>query len=230
MLDRDHDDPETVIQHLHALTDPSVTANYDPQVIQTRALALFGQLKAHNRAANAQTRSHKQATADARMQMDHAHLALQNLLFEKRHLEREIEKCRQFAWVSLPPAVLPFLRSILFLLGGRALGPVGRNPNLNRVDCEYATPIAPSPESVLLPLLELGAGTRFPQSISFFRRIISELMIVNPDSSIHQDVPLYSMELFTILAPDEFKTEEILNDPHQLIINRLNFEFSERQR
>lgn len=47
---------------------------------------------------------------------------------------------------------------------------------------------------------------------------------------MHQDVPLYSMELFTILAPDESKTEEILNDPHQLIISRLNFELSERQR
>ena len=97
MLDHDHEDPGTVIQHLHGLTDPSTTASYDPQVVQTRAMALFGQLKAHNRAANAQTRSHKQATADARTQMDQAHLALQNLLYEKRHLEREIEKCRQFA-------------------------------------------------------------------------------------------------------------------------------------
>ncbi|KAF9782819.1 Fms-interacting protein-domain-containing protein [Thelephora terrestris] len=145
MLDHDQDGPDTVVQHLHGLTDPSTITNYDPQVIQTRAMALFGQLKAHNRAANAQTRSHKQATADARTQMDQAHLVLQNLLYEKRHLEREIEKCRQFA-------------------------------------------------------------------------------------SMHQDIPLYSMELFTILAPDESKTEEILNDPHQLIINRLNFELSERQR
>ena len=57
-----------------------------------------------------------------------------------------------------------------------------------------------------------------------------ELMMANPDRSIHQDVPLYSVELFTILAPDEAKTEEILNDPHQLIINRLTFELSERHR
>ena len=59
---------------------------------------------------------------------------------------------------------------------------------------------------------------------------MSELMMANPDSSIHQDVPLYSMELFMILALEEYKTEEILNDPHQLIISRLNFELSERQR
>ena len=38
------------------------------------------------------------------------------------------------------------------------------------------------------------------------------------------------MDLFTILAPDGYKTEEVLNDPHQLIISRLNFELSERQR
>lgn len=70
-----------------------------------------------------------------------------------------------------------------------------------------------------------------PPSFRFVARVFqSELMMANPDRSIHQDIPLYSMELFTILAPDESKTEEILNDPHQLIINRLNFELSERQR
>jgi len=143
MLDHDHGDPDPVVQNLLRLTESSTTANYDPQVVQTRAIALFGQLKAHNRAANSQTRSHKQATAEARTQMDQAQLALQNLLYEKRHLEREIEKCHR---------------------------------------------------------------------------------------SMHQDVPLYPMDVFTILAPDASKTQEILNDPHQLIITRLNFELSERQR
>ena len=55
-------------------------------------------------------------------------------------------------------------------------------------------------------------------------------MMSNSDRSIHQDIELYSIELFAILAPDESKTEEILNDPHQLIINRLNFELTERHR
>jgi hypothetical protein len=116
MLDHDQDGPDTVVQHLHGLTDPSTITNYDPQVIQTRAMALFGQLKAHNRAANAQTRSHKQATADARTQMDQAHLVLQNLLYEKRHLEREIEKCRQFAYVSPVHSAHCFRFLFLFLL------------------------------------------------------------------------------------------------------------------
>jgi len=55
-------------------------------------------------------------------------------------------------------------------------------------------------------------------------------MMANPDRSMHQDVPLYSVDLFAILAPDVSKTKEILNDPHQLIISRLNFELLERQR
>jgi THO complex subunit 5 len=50
-----------------------------------------------NRNANASTRAHKQATTEARQEMDQTHLGLQNLLYEKRHLEREIDKCRQFA-------------------------------------------------------------------------------------------------------------------------------------
>ena len=88
--------PDAVIEQLHSLVDSS-TLNADPTTIQIRAGALFSRLKALNRAANASVKAHKQATADARMEMDHTHLGLQNLLYEKRHLEREIEKCRQFA-------------------------------------------------------------------------------------------------------------------------------------
>jgi len=137
-------DSELIIQDLRDLAT-SDKSSYDPQIIQIRALALFARLKALNRTANAATRSHKQATADARQQMDQSHLGLQNLLYEKRHLEREIDKCRQFA-------------------------------------------------------------------------------------SIHQDVPLYSLEEFQELAPPESKTDEILNDEHQLVLSRLNFELVERQR
>ncbi|CDO76274.1 hypothetical protein BN946_scf184470.g32 [Trametes cinnabarina] len=77
--------------------------------------------------------------------MDQTYLGLQNLLYEKRHLEREIEKCRQFA-------------------------------------------------------------------------------------SIYQDIPLHSLEEFTQLAPEEARTEDVLSDEHQLMLNRLSFELSERQR
>jgi len=38
------------------------------------------------------------------------------------------------------------------------------------------------------------------------------------------------LEQFRQLAPEEARTEEILNDEHQLMLSRLNFELTERQR
>jgi THO complex subunit 5 len=58
---------------------------------------LFARLKALNRAATASVQAHKALAAEARVEMDQTQLGLQNLQYEKRHLEREIEKCRQFA-------------------------------------------------------------------------------------------------------------------------------------
>jgi THO complex subunit 5 len=91
---------EEVILTLRQLATNS-SPNDDPASIHIRAGALFARLKALNRDANAAARAHKQITADARQDMDQTHLRLQNLLYEKRHLEREIEKCRQFAYVSI---------------------------------------------------------------------------------------------------------------------------------
>jgi THO complex subunit 5 len=88
--------PDEVIDKLRDL----VSTNHleqDIAAMHIRAMALMGRLKSLNRAANTATRVHKDATAEARQDMDQSHLGLQNLLYEKRHLEREIEKCRQFA-------------------------------------------------------------------------------------------------------------------------------------
>lgn len=88
--------PDDVINKLRDL----VSQNYlghDTAALHIRATALVATLKSLNRAANSATRIRKESTAAARQEMDQAHLGLQNLLYEKRHLEREIEKCRQFA-------------------------------------------------------------------------------------------------------------------------------------
>jgi len=90
------EDPVTVIEQLQELVSDKF-ANTDTAGMHIRASALIARLKALNRNANAATRIHKQVTAEARQEMDQTHLGLQNLLYEKRHLEREIEKCRQFA-------------------------------------------------------------------------------------------------------------------------------------
>lgn len=87
--------PGPIFDHLHALV---ATENLALPItaVQVRASAVFARLKALNRDANTSVRDRKQVTSNARMEMDHMHLGLQNLQYEKRHLEREIEKCRQF--------------------------------------------------------------------------------------------------------------------------------------
>ncbi|KAG8906473.1 hypothetical protein FRB99_006788 [Tulasnella sp. 403] len=61
--------------------------------------ALFARLKAINRNSNAAATTRREVTAEARTAINATNLGLQNLMYEKRHLEREIEKCRQFAFV-----------------------------------------------------------------------------------------------------------------------------------
>lgn len=87
---------DTVIDGLRELVDP-IHLTKDPAALHIRASALTGRLRSLARAANTETRATKDLTAAARHDMDQSHLGLQNLLYEKRHLEREIEKCRQFA-------------------------------------------------------------------------------------------------------------------------------------
>jgi THO complex subunit 5 len=88
--------PDDVIDKLRELVEPEFQ-KHDPSALNIRAMTLIARLKSLNRAANNATRLHKDVTAEARHDMDQSHLQLQNLLYEKRHLEREIEKCRQFA-------------------------------------------------------------------------------------------------------------------------------------
>ncbi|KAF9485340.1 hypothetical protein BDN70DRAFT_871364 [Pholiota conissans] len=136
--------PDDVLDKLRDLVAPSYL-HQDTAAMHIRAMALIGRLKSLYRAANTATRLKKEETAASRQEMDQSHLHLQNLLYEKRHLEREIEKCRQFA-------------------------------------------------------------------------------------SIYQDIPLYNLDEFKRLAPEEARTEEVLSDEHQLMLNRLSFELAERQR
>jgi THO complex subunit 5 len=100
-MDNHIEDPGAVIEQLHELVSDKF-CDTDATDMNIRASALIARLKALNRNANAATRIHKQVTAEARQDMDQTHLGLQNLLYEKRHLEREIEKCRQFAFVTFP--------------------------------------------------------------------------------------------------------------------------------
>ena len=92
-------DPADVLDKLRELVARDHPAD-DTAAVHTRTMALVARLKALNRTANTATRVCKDKTAAARLEMDQSHLQLQNLLYEKRHLEREIDKCRQFACVA----------------------------------------------------------------------------------------------------------------------------------
>lgn len=57
-----------------------------------------------------------------------------------------------------------------------------------------------------------------------------QLIVLFSCSSVYQDIPLYSLDEFRERAPAEARTEEVLQDEHQLMLNRLSFELAERQR
>ena len=84
-------------RHIQRIRELVSTGLPDLDALLTEGGTLFAQLKAINRATNVATRDHKQRTSEARQSMDHTHLGLQNLMYERRHFEKEIEKCRQFA-------------------------------------------------------------------------------------------------------------------------------------
>jgi len=58
----------------------------------------------------------------------------------------------------------------------------------------------------------------------------SEMCCIFKSRSIYQDIPLYSLDGFVQLAPPEARTDDVLADEHQLMLNRLSFELAERQR
>ena len=63
---------------------------------QKNLSALVVQLKALHRAAIMLPRDAKEATNEARRDVDRLHLQLQNLHYEQRHLRGKITACREF--------------------------------------------------------------------------------------------------------------------------------------
>ena len=56
----------------------------------------LAQLRGLNRNAIIKVRNTKQATAEARQEIDRLHLQLQNLYYEERHLRGEITACKSY--------------------------------------------------------------------------------------------------------------------------------------
>ncbi|CCX06501.1 Similar to Uncharacterized THOC5 family protein; acc. no. Q9USR5 [Pyronema omphalodes CBS 100304] len=85
-------------------TEPSEAALIDRSRKQKQLNGLIAQLKGLHRNAIMSSREAKEATAEARREVDRLHLQLQNLYYEQRHLRGEIKACRDFPhqYTSLP--------------------------------------------------------------------------------------------------------------------------------
>ncbi|GAA5954546.1 hypothetical protein JCM21900_005984 [Sporobolomyces salmonicolor] len=94
---------DQLVAFLRALSDEIVAArqandaDFDPAPYLAQAAPLFGALHSVNRNSLLFAKQCRAKTQDARLDMDAAHLRLQNLLFERNHLEREIRSCEEYS-------------------------------------------------------------------------------------------------------------------------------------
>lgn len=93
-------------QSLLAMLDPSTLSSPPSQDLvlsiskqQKLVFSLLAQLRGLNRDAILSVRATKQATAEARQEIDRLHLHLQNLYYEQRHLNGEIAACESYECV-----------------------------------------------------------------------------------------------------------------------------------
>ncbi|OJD16829.1 hypothetical protein AJ78_03019 [Emergomyces pasteurianus Ep9510] len=104
---------ETLSQcrRLLAMLDPSTLISPPSEDLvlsiskqQKLVFSLLAQLRGLNRDAILSVRATKQATAEARQEIDRLHLHLQNLYYEQRHLNGEIAACESYdhKYLSLP--------------------------------------------------------------------------------------------------------------------------------
>ncbi|GAD93476.1 conserved hypothetical protein [Paecilomyces variotii No. 5] len=83
---------------------PSEDAILEVSKQQKLVYSLLAQLRGLNRDSIFGVRQTKQATAEARQEIDRLHLQLQNLYYEQRHLTNEIAACESYdhKYLSLP--------------------------------------------------------------------------------------------------------------------------------
>lgn len=80
---------------------PSEDAILEVSKQQKLVYSQLAQLRGLNRNAIFGVRQTKQATAEARQEIDRLHLQLQNLYYEQRHLTNEITACESYECVDL---------------------------------------------------------------------------------------------------------------------------------
>ncbi|GAA5821259.1 hypothetical protein JCM11251_004539 [Rhodosporidiobolus azoricus] len=102
-------------QLISSRLDPTTPPEtFDPQPYLAQSAPLFAALHGVNRNNLLQAKEARTRTQDARLEMDSAHLRLQNLLFERNHLEREIRSCEEYSseYQNLPLHPIEELRRL----------------------------------------------------------------------------------------------------------------------
>jgi len=90
---------ELVINTLARLSNQLVEAHKADEPLQnfiSSAASVFAMLKSAHRLKSFKVRDQKSTAMEARQRVDRAHLGLQNLLYERAHLEREIRTCLEY--------------------------------------------------------------------------------------------------------------------------------------
>ncbi|GAA5855557.1 hypothetical protein JCM8547_007889 [Rhodosporidiobolus lusitaniae] len=105
---------DLVSSRLENTADPS---SFDPQPFLAQSAPLFAALHGVNRRNQLHAKECRARTQEARLEMDAAHLRLQNLLFERNHLEREIRSCQEYSseYQNLPLHTIDELRELAAL-------------------------------------------------------------------------------------------------------------------
>ncbi|GAA6020414.1 hypothetical protein JCM11491_000235 [Sporobolomyces phaffii] len=106
--------PDQLISLLRSLSDQVLSSTYDTRQILAQAAPVFAALHQVNRNSLLEAKQCRAGTQDARLEMDQAHLRLQNLLFERNHLEREIKACEEYQseYQNLPLHAVDELRQL----------------------------------------------------------------------------------------------------------------------
>lgn len=77
-------------------SEPSEELQLQISKEQKRLLACLSQLRGLHRNAHVDARETKAQTAEMRQEVDKLHLQLQNLYYERRHLQGEISACESY--------------------------------------------------------------------------------------------------------------------------------------
>jgi len=89
-----------------------VSRDFQIQISKQQKLLLtyLAQLRGLHRDAHVGARETKALTAEARQEVDRLHLQLQNIYYEERHLQGEIDACESYEYVL---SCWPFVKLIL---------------------------------------------------------------------------------------------------------------------